>query len=56
MCRGREKNPDQVIDEEIINSVEHAKLATKYLYKSTRKTEYHKSTDAQRNGPSVAYP
>ena len=51
--QGQRKHPDQPIDEDIIQAVEHAQLTTQYLAKSTKKTEWHKSQKARRNGPSV---
>ena len=37
--QGQRKHPDQPIDEDIIQAVEHAQLTTQYLAKSTKKTE-----------------
>ena len=48
-AKGQRKDPGQVIDDRIINSVQQCKLVTKYLAKSSKKTEFHKSTDAVRN-------
>ena len=38
--QGQRKNPENKIDENI-HAVEHTKLATRYLVKSSKKTEYH---------------
>ena len=54
--QGQRKNPDLEIDEDIIQAVEYAKLATQYLSKSTKLTEWHKSNDGRRNGSTVPNP
>ena len=47
--KGLRKDPGQVIDDRIINSVQQCKLVTKYLAKSSSRTEFHKSCDEARN-------
>ena len=47
--QGQRKEQHVVLEEELINSVEHAKLLNQYMASSCKKTEYHKSTSAQRN-------
>ena len=47
-AKGQRKEPGQIIDDKIINSVQQCKLVTKYLAKSSRRTEFHKSSDALR--------
>ena len=54
--QGQRKHPDQPIEEDMIQAVEHSQLTTQYLAKSTKKTEWHKSQKARRNGPSVPNP
>merc|ERR1712120_72364 len=48
-CKGMRKDTSQPLDEVIIQSVQQTQLATKYLAKSSKKTEFHKSTDASLN-------
>ena len=49
--QGQRKQQNMVLDDEIINSVQHAKLLTKYMARSCQNTEYHKSKDIKRNSP-----
>ena len=49
--QGQRKQQHRVLDDEIINSVQHAKLLTKYMARSCKNTEYHKSKDIKRNSP-----
>ena len=48
--QGQRRNRGFEIDEEIIHAVEHAQLASQYMCRSSKKTEYHKSTRAECNG------
>ena len=41
----------EVLDEEMKHTVEHATLISKYMARSSRKTEFHKSTNEARNTP-----
>ena len=53
--QGQRKHPDQAIEEDMIQAVEYAQLTTHYLAKSTKKTEWHKSQKADRNGIIVPH-
>ena len=47
--RGQRKQQHLQLQEDIVHSVEHARLLTRYLANSTAKTEYHKSMRRERN-------
>ena len=47
--RGQRKQQHLQLQEDIVHSVEHARLLTRYLANSTPKTEYHKSMRRERN-------
>ena len=49
--KGQRKEQDKVLDEEMRHTVEHATLIRKYMAKSSRRTEFHKSTKQERNTP-----
>ena len=51
--QGQRKQQHRVLDDEIINSVQHAKLLTKYMLRSCENTEYHKSQDINCNTPGT---
>ena len=53
--QGQRINRGLEIDEEIIHAVEHAQLASQYLCKSSKKTEYHKSTLVSKNVTTATY-
>ena len=53
--KGQRKEQDKVLQEEMTHTVQHATLIRKYLAKSTRKTEYHKSTNPERNTIRARY-
>ena len=52
---GQRKQQDMVLDEELINAVEHARLLTRYMASSSKKTEYHKSIKVHRNSEDTRY-
>ena len=47
--KGMRKDQSQPLDEVIVQTVQRLQLATKYLAKSSKRTEFHKSTDTSRN-------
>ena len=47
--KGQRKQQDKALQVEMTLTVEHATLIRKYLTKSTGKTEFHKSTNPERN-------
>ena len=47
MVKGKNQNAE--ISEEIINAVQYPSLATKYLAKNNKSTEFHKSCSVGRN-------
>ena len=51
--KGQRKDQNMVLDEEVINSVQHARLLTQYMASSCKKTEYHKSMDVKRNSEGI---
>ena len=53
--KGMRKDQSQPLDEVIVRSVTQTKLATKYLAKSSARTEFHKSTDAALNDKESNY-
>ena len=54
--QGQRKQPDQPIDEDIIQAVEHAQLSNQCLAKNARKTDWHESNNVRRNGSTVPNP
>ena len=46
---GHRKNPGERISAEVIDSVEHSTIVSRYMCKSNKKTEFHKSMETKRN-------
>ena len=53
--QGQRKEQHLHLEEELINSVEHARLLTRYLASSCEKTEYHKSMKKERNVNGIGF-
>ena len=47
--QGQRNEQHMVLDEEVINAVQHARLLTRYMASSSKKTEYHKSNEVHRS-------
>ena len=47
--QGQRIDQNKDLDDELLNNVEHAKVITRYMARSSKKTEYHKSTKEARN-------
>merc|ERR1712055_141785 len=48
---GQRKQRSEKLDEEIINAVEHSRLASRYMCRSSTKTEHHKDMSSSKNSP-----
>ena len=48
-AQGQRKEQDKPLPDELISNVEQSKVVAKYMARSSRKTEYHKSQDKANN-------
>ena len=52
---GHRKNPGDRIPEQVLDAVEHSQIVSRYLCKSSKKTEHHKSVSASQNSQVGIY-